>query len=66
MGREVHLEGALRVPEVELQRQRRHQQEGEGGQQRQAVGRLDGLATLKTRSSEARMKAPATSPVMYG
>ena len=43
VGRQVHLERALGVPEVQLQRQRRHQQEGERGEQGQAVGGLDGL-----------------------
>ena len=43
VGRQVHLEGALRVAEVQLQRQRRHQEERERGQQRQAVGGLHRL-----------------------
>ncbi len=41
--RQVHLQRPLRVPEVQLQRQRRDEQEREGRQQRQPVGRLDGF-----------------------
>ena len=65
VGRQVHFERALGVAEVQLQRQRRNQQERQRGEQRQPVrGRT--ASTLNTRSSDARMKAPATSPVMKG
>ena len=50
-------------PEMEQQRQRRAEQEGKRRQQRQPVDRLQRL-TLNTRTSEAMMNAPATSPVM--
>ena len=41
--RQVHLQRALGMAEVQLQRQRRDQQESQRGQQRQAVGRLHRL-----------------------
>ena len=63
VGRQEDLERALGMAEVRLQRQRRHDQERQRGEQREPVGRLTSL-TLNTFSSEARMKAPATSPVM--
>ena len=43
VGSEVHLGRALRVAEVELQRQRRDDEKGKSGEQRQAVGGRDGL-----------------------
>ena len=43
VGREVHLERALGVAQVQLQRQWRDDQKGQRGQQGQAVGGLDGL-----------------------
>ena len=43
VGREVHLGRALGVAEVELQRQRRDDEERQRGEQRQAVGGRDGL-----------------------
>ena len=41
--RQVHLQRALRVAQMQLQRQRRHQQERQRRQQRQPVGGLDGV-----------------------
>ena len=48
MRRQIHLERALGMAEMQLQRQRRDQQERQGCEQRQAVGRLHSLDTKDT------------------
>jgi len=53
------------MAQVQLKRQRRNQQKGQRRQQREPICGLDCL-DLKTRSSDAKINAPATSPVMNG
>ena len=49
---EIHLEGALGMPQMQLQRQRRDHEKRERGEQRQAIGRLHRL--------DPENRAPAT------
>ena len=55
MRRQVHLERALGMSQVQLQRQRRHQQKGEGREQGEPVGglyRIHSEHTLERRENE--------------
>ena len=68
MRRQVHFERPLRMPQVQLQRQRRDEQEGQRGEQRQPVGRLDRLHVehaLERRQDERARHQPGDERIEH-